>query len=474
MADTRPAYLIHTWGCQMNDDDSRQMANLLEQIGYREASEDSDADIILLNTCSVRDKPEQKVKSKLGELRQLKVENPNLIIGVCGCMAQREGKALLKGASIVDMVIGTAAIYELPMLIEQAKSGRGRIVADDMPDRGTSNGNAHTPRVTGRVGLKQFVPVMYGCNNFCTYCVVPSARGPERSRPPDEIVAEVEQLVSRGCREVTLIGQNVNSYQGEVRSAECGVRIGEGAEDLRGESGHSSLITHQDFVDFAELLVMLDEIKGLERIRFTTSHPKDLSERLINAMAELPKVCEHLHLPIQSGDDEILRRMGRKYTVEQYMQLVDRLRTRIPEISLTTDVMVGFPGETGAHFRNTLLTIGEIHFDAAFMFAFNPRPGTAAAKMPGQVEHSVKTRRLIELICIQNEITLETNQSDVGGIFQVLVEGPSEKDPTKLTGYTRKNKTVNFPGSARLVGRLVRVRAVSGHPWGFSGEMVNG
>ena len=494
MADSRPAYLIHTWGCQMNDDDSRQMANLLEQIGYREASEESDADIILLNTCSVRDKPEQKVKSKLGELRQLKVENPNLIIGVCGCMAQREGKSLLKGDSVVDMVIGTAAIYELPMLIEKAKSGRGRIVADDMPDRGTSNGTAHTPRVTGRVGLKQFVPVMYGCNNFCTYCVVPSARGPERSRPPDEIVAEVEHLVSRGCRQVTLIGQNVNSYQGEVRSAECGVRSGKGAEDqngevrsaecgvrdweetqdLRGESGHSSVITHQDFVDFAELLAMLDGIKGLERIRFTTSHPKDLSDRLINAMAELPKVCEHLHLPIQSGDDEILRSMGRRYTVEQYMQLVDRLRTRIPEISLTTDVMVGFPGETGAHFRNTLLTIGEIHFDAAFMFAFNPRPGTAAAKMTSQVEHSVKTRRLIELICIQNEITLETNQSDVGGIFQVLVEGPSGKDPTKLTGYTRKNKTVNFPGPAKLVGRLVRVRAVSGHPWGFTGEMVDG
>ena len=189
-------------------------------------------------------------------------------------------------------------------------------------------------------------------------------------------------------------------------------------------------------------------------------------------MAELPKVCEHLHLPIQSGDDEILHAMGRKYTVEQYMQLVDRLRTRIPEISLTTDVMVGFPGETGAHFRNTLLTIGEIHFDAAFMFAFNPRPGTAAAKMPGQVEHSVKTRRLIELICIQNEITLETNQSDVGGIFQVLVEGPSEKDPTKLTGYTRKNKTVNFPGDAGQVGRLVDLRATEGHLYGFVGELA--
>ncbi len=461
MKSNQPAYKILTWGCQMNEDDSQQMANLLEQMGYRPASEESEADIILLNTCSVREKPEQKVKSKLGELRVLKQQNPDLIIGVCGCMAQREGKQLLKNASPVDLVVGTASIYELPMLIEQVRQGRGRIVADQMPERrnGKSNGRAHVSRTVNHGGLKAFVPVMYGCNNFCAYCVVPSARGPERSRPPQEIIAEITDLVSRGCREVTLVGQNVNSYHG-VTSDQSSVI-----------SDQSSVISEP--MDFAELLVAVDEIEGLERIQFTTSHPKDLSERLIYVMSELPKVCEHLHLPIQSGDNEILRRMGRKYTVDHYLRLVDRLRARTPGIALTTDVMVGFPGETHEQFKNTIHTVNEIRYDAAFMFAFNPRPGTAAEKMDGQIDTATKTRRLIELIAIQNEITLEKNLDQVGSIFEILVERPSEKDPDKLTGYTRTNKTVNFPGSPDLIGKLVKVRATIAHPWGFTGEMVD-
>ena len=464
-----PAYKILTWGCQMNDDDSQQMSNLLEQIGYREAATESKADIILLNTCSVRAKPEQKVKSKLGELRALKEKKPGLIIGVCGCMAQREGKELLNHASPVDLVIGTASIYELPMLIEQVRQDRGRIVADRMPERGKLNGSAHVARTISHVGLKAFVPVMYGCNNFCTYCVVPSARGPERSRSPQEIVAEITEMVSLGCRGVTLVGQNVNSYAG--RSEQSTVNSERGGA---GPDSHSSLITHHEGVDFAELLKMVNEIEGLKRIRFTTSHPKDLSDRLIHAMAELPKVCEHLHLPIQSGDDDILDRMGRKYTVEHYLKLVDKLRARIPGIALTTDVMVAFPGETHEQFKNTINTVGEIRYDAAFMFAFNPRPGTAAEKMDGQHDNTAKTRRLIELIAVQNEITLEKNQDCLESVFEVLVEGPSVKDPEKLSGYTRTHKTVNFPGSPDLIGKLVMVRAKTAHPWGFTGEMVNG
>lgn len=442
MSVNQPAYKILTWGCQMNEDDSKQMSNMLEQMGYLEASEESEADIILLNTCSVREKPEQKVRSKIGEFRALKETNPNLIVGVCGCMAQREGKELLKHGAPVDLVIGTASIYELPMLIEQVRQGRRRIVANQMPERGKSNGGASTPRVVREVGLKAFVPVMYGCNNYCAYCVVPSARGPERSRPPQDIVDEITDLVIRGCREVTLVGQNVNSYAGTGG------------------------------VNFAELLVLVDEIEGLERIRFTTSHPKDLSDQLIEAIAELPKVCEHLHLPIQSGDDEILRRMGRKYTVEHYLKLIDRLRTRIPNIALTTDIMIGFPGETNEQFRNTLHLVEEIGYDAAFMFAFNPRPGTSAAEMKDQIEPSVKTRRLIELIAVQNDITLEKNQEGIGKVFEVLAEGPSEKDPEKLTGYTRTNKTVNFPGPADLSAKVVMVRAKTAHPWGYTGELV--
>ena len=448
MTDARPAYLIHTWGCQMNDDDSQQMSNLLEQMGYRRANDEADADVILLNTCSVREKPEQKAKSKLGELRALKEAKPGLVVGVCGCMAQREGKAFLRISPVVDLVIGTAQVYELPALIEQARAAAKRIVSTDIPM--SRNGAAHMPRVVENVGLKTFVPIMYGCDNYCTYCVVPSARGPERSRSADEIVAEVRELVARGCREVTLIGQNVNSYRGAV-------------------SGQQSAA---GYADYAELLAMVDAVTGLERIRFTTSHPKDLSDRLIATMANLPTVCEHLHLPMQAGDNEVLDRMGRGYTIQHYMSLVEKLRTRIPGIAITTDVMVGFPGETDEQFHNTLDAVRDIRFDGAFMFAFNPRPGTPAAEMDGQIEHSVKTRRLIELIAVQNDITLEINESYAGDIFEVLVEGPSDKDRKKLTGYTRTHRTVNFEGPARVIGRLANVRAVKAHPWGFTGELV--
>lgn len=447
------AYKILTWGCQMNEDDSIQMANLLEQMGCVEAAEERDADIILLNTCSVREKPEQKVRSKLGEFRALKEAKPSLIVGVCGCMAQREGKNLLKHGAPVDLVIGTACIHELPGLIEHALKSKRRVVADNMPEGWENNGSAESVRAVrpaGKVGIKAFVPVMYGCNNHCTYCVVPSARGPERSRPVEAILAEIKRLVAAGCRQVTLVGQNVNSYAGTC---------GKAADDT---------------ATFAELLTMINDVKGLLRIRFTTSHPKDMNENLIRALEELPKVCEHLHLPIQSGDDEILDRMGRGYTAAHYLDLLERLRTRMPEIAVTTDIMVGFPGETHEQFLNSLELMNEVKYDAAFMFAFNPRPGTPAAKMDCQVEQKVKTLRLIELIAVQNAITLEKNKEELGTIFEILVEGPSEKDPDMLTGYTRSNKTMNFPGKKALIGKLALVTAVKAHPWGFTGELAEG
>jgi tRNA-2-methylthio-N6-dimethylallyladenosine synthase len=430
----------------MNEDDTLQMESLLKQMGYRQASDESDADIIVLNTCSVRAKPEQKALSKLGELRALKEENRRLIVVVCGCMAQREGRNLLKKSPVVDIVLGTGNIPELPHLIERIRGGERRLVAVDLPPRDGAPKVAEGKRVIGEVGLKMFVPVMYGCNNFCAYCIVPFARGPERSRRPEEIVEEITELAARGCREVTLVGQNVNSY---------GQTLADGS------------------TDFPRLLEMVSGIEDLKRIRFFTSHPKDLSERLIDAMSDLPKVCEHLHLPLQAGDDEILRRMGRGYTVEHYRSLVEKLRSRVPGIALTTDVMVGFPGETEDQFNHTLETIESIRFDGAFMFAYNPRPGTAAARMGDQIDAAVKRRRLNALIAAEEEISLEKLQSVVGGTFEVMVEGQSEKDHRRLTGYTRTNRTVNFLGKDGILpGDLVTVRAKKAHPWGFTGELV--
>jgi tRNA-2-methylthio-N6-dimethylallyladenosine synthase len=437
----------------MNEDDSRQMANLLEQMGYRPASEEVDADIILLNTCSVRAKPEQKVRSKLGELRMLKEVKRDLIIGVCGCMAQREGKELLKRAPFIDIIMGTASIPELPMLVTQVKQGGGRGLALEMPEKGDAD-YTHFSRVAADVGLKTFVPVMFGCNNYCAYCVVPYARGPERSRPADDVVVEVTDLVARGCREVTLVGQNVNSYSSEAsQSSEKG--------------------TDKKPIDFAALLRMLNGISGLERIRFTTSHPKDLSDSLIDAIADLDKVCTHMHLPLQSGDNDVLRRMGRGYTLEQYKELVSKLRTQVPGIALTTDILIGFPGETEEQFENTLNAVETIQYDAAFMFAFSARPGTAAARMDGHIDSVTKNRRLRQLISLQNGITLERAKAAEGTVFEVLVEGTSAKDPNKLSGYTQTNKTVNFLGDQSLIGKLVMVRAIKAHPWGFTGEIAD-
>lgn len=451
----------------MNEDDSLQMANILLQMGYRYASRVEDADLILLNTCSVREKPERKVLSKLGELRELKSRKPHVLIGVCGCMAQRVGVGITKVAPHVDMVVGTDGIPQIPHLIDRVKAGERPVYALELPERNCRPRQVIPKRKIGEVSLKQFVPIMYGCDNFCTYCVVPTVRGPERSRPIENIVAEVEDLVARGCREVTLIGQNVNSYKAwsDGGGAPFSQRLAIGDEANAQCGGEQPK-------NFAHLLERLNEINDLWRIRFTTSHPKDLTDELIEAM-RLPKVCEHLHLPLQSGDNDILRAMNRHYTVEHYISLVEKVRQAVPGIAITTDVMVGFPGETEDCFRNTLRAIQEVRFDAAFMFAFNPRPGTKAAEMPGQVDYKTKTRRLVELIELQNKITLERNEEQVGTVFEVLVEGVSEKDTSKLTGHTRTNKTVVFPGGTDLIGRLVMVRSVKAHPWGFTAEPTN-
>lgn len=452
----RLGYAIMTWGCQMNEEDSEQMALYLEQMGYAPVDDPAQADVVLLNTCSVRQKPEEKVYSKLGELRALKAQRPDMIIGVCGCMAQVESAQIKRRAPFVDMVVGTGNIAAIPNLIRSLRerehlntrtAEHPTLMALDLPHRkGAVVTDVPLRNLLRKPKLKAHVPIMYGCDKFCTFCIVPLTRGRERSRPPEEILREIEGLARAGTKEVTLLGQTVNSY----------------GKNLAGGK-----------VSFARLLEQISQIRGIQRIRFTAPYPRDFTDELIEAIAQLPKVCEHVHLPLQVADDELLQRMHRGYTVARYREIVERLRAAVPGIAITTDLMLGFPGETDEQFWNTMRFVEEVRFDAAFMFAYSLRPGTKAAAMAEQVPHAVKIARLSRLIELQNRITVEINRAQVGQVFEVLVESRSQKDPTKLTGLTRTFKTVHFPGDARLIGKLVNVRAVEGHLTGFMGEVVD-
>jgi tRNA-2-methylthio-N6-dimethylallyladenosine synthase len=449
----RGAYSVLTWGCQMNEDDSQQMAAMLENQGYVKAERVEDASVILLNTCSVRAKPERKVYSKLGELRELKLANPELVIGVCGCMAQKEAPEIRRRAPYVDLVVGTGQIDRVPALVDRVRSERTAIIRDrvtlietDLPSRKDRHDKSTPARVLSGLmpKLKSFVSISYGCDKFCAFCIVPITRGKERSRPADEIVLEVERLASLGTKEVTLLGQTVNSY-GKFLDEPC---------------------------SFAELLTRLNAIEGIERIRYTSPYPKDFHQDVIDAIAHLPKVCEQVHMPVQVGDDNLLKRMGRGYTLDQYKDIVGRLRSAVPDVGLTTDLMLGFPGETDEEYENTMRFVAETRYDSAFMFAYSPREGTKAAVLGDQIPEVVKRARLNALIALQNEITLERNASQVGSIYEVLVERRSPKDPLKWTGLNRQGKTINFPSPRDLQGQLVTVKAVKSHLWGFTGEML--
>ena len=442
----RGGYTVLTWGCQMNEDDSAQMAAMLEGQGYAPAERVEDASVILLNTCSVRAKPERKVYSKLGELRELKALNPNLVIGVCGCMAQKEAPEIRRRAPYVDLVVGTAQIDRIPALVERVRSERIALVETALPDRKDRHDKATPLRVHGgaTAKLKEFVSISYGCDKFCTFCIVPLTRGKERSRPADDIVLEVERLASLGTKQVTLLGQTVNSY-GKFLDDPC---------------------------SFARLLERLNAIEGIERIRYTSPYPKDFHDEVIQAIADLPKVCEQVHLPIQVADDNLLKRMHRGYTLDQYREIVHKLRAAVPGLGLTTDLMLGFPGETDAEVENTLRFVAETRYDAAFMFAYSPRQGTKAAFYDDQIPEPVKLARLQRLIDLQNAITLEVNQSQVGTVYEVLVERRSPKDPDKWTGLNRQGKTMVFPAGRDLTGKLVQVRATHPHLWGFMGDLL--
>jgi tRNA-2-methylthio-N6-dimethylallyladenosine synthase len=431
-----PKVWIKTFGCQMNEWDSQAMLGILRREGWEPTNLPEEADLLLINTCSVRKKPEEKALSVLGYLTKLKREKPHILVGVAGCMAQRMGDELLKRFPMLDFILGTGQVKNIVSIVNKARNGK--IAALEI------NGYAPTLPTLREKPFQAYIPIIFGCNNFCSYCIVPFVRGRERSRPLKEILEEARKLIEEGVIEITLVGQNVNAY----------------GKDL--EEGYT----------FPDLLYALGELP-IKRIKFTTSHPKDFSRELIKAIASIPAVCHWVHLPIQSGDDKILKAMRRGYTVSQYKALVEEIRGNIPDVSITTDVMVGFPGEGEEEFRNTLITFEEIEFDQAFMFAFSPRPGTFAERMEGQVEQKEKIHRLKELISLQNEISRRKNLKILGKTLEVLVEGEDPKGRGYLVGKSRENKTVVFPAERELIGKLVRVRTKGAFLWGFKGEIEN-
>jgi tRNA-2-methylthio-N6-dimethylallyladenosine synthase len=436
-----PKLHLITYGCQMNEYDSERVAGLLSEQSYELTDSEADADLILINTCAIREKAEDKVFSKLGQLRELKASRPGLVLGVMGCMAQLQQSVVQKRAPYVDLVFGSPAIARVGELVERARSERRPLLetAEAPLVKITAK-----PAVAGR--LKAFVTVMEGCEKHCTFCVVPRTRGRERSHPPEAIVAEVRGLVTEGVREVTLLGQTVNAY----------------GRDLTPRT------------DLAELFARVGDVDGLQRIRFTTSNPYNLTPALIRAMRDVPKVCEWFHLPLQSGSNRILERMNRGYTRERYLELVDEILAAVPEMALSTDLIVGFPGETEDDFAATLEMVERVRYDNVFAFRYSRRPGTAAADMPDQVDESVKADRNGRLLQAVNRIAAERSRLLEGRAVEVLVEGASKKRAGELTGRTRCNRVVNFDGRGRVaVGDIARLTITEALPHSLRGTLAS-
>jgi tRNA-2-methylthio-N6-dimethylallyladenosine synthase len=436
-------YKIITYGCQMNEHDSEKLAGMLEEMGYLPTEELAESDIIILNTCVIRENAELKVYGKLGELKQYKRENPDLIIGIGGCMMQQDEPVaeIYKKYQHVDLIFGTHNIHHLPALIEKIAAGKGRVVEvwdeeegliPDLPSQRKSENEA-------------WVSIIQGCNNFCTYCIVPYVRGRERSRPLNAIVNECQQLAADGVKEITLLGQNVNSY----------------GKDLADET------------DFPELLSQLNEIDGLLRIRFMTSHPRDFSDKLLFKIKELDKVAKHIHLPVQSGSNKVLKEMNRGYKREYYFERVKKIQQEVPEVSISTDFIVGFPGESEKDFEQTIAMVEELKFDMAYTFIYSPRSGTPAAKRTDQVPEEVKKERLQRLMKLQNQISYQKNQALIGTTQEILVTGPSDNDPEVFAGRTSTNKLCFIERDDNLIGKLVKVKIKTAKSWTLEGNVVN-
>ncbi len=429
-----------TYGCQMNEYDSERVAGLLRGERWELTEDEAQADLILVNTCAIRERAEEKVFSKLGQLRTLKAKNPALLIGVMGCMAQLHQDAIQKRAPQVDLVFGSPAIARVGELIAQARrAGRPVLETGEGPLVKITARPSSTPR------LRAFVTVMEGCEKHCTFCVVPRTRGRERSHTPASILAEVRSLAAQGCREVTLLGQTVNAY----------------GRDLTPPT------------DLAELFARVGEVDGIERIRFTTSNPYNLTPKLIRALRDVPEVCEYFHLPLQSGSNRVLERMNRGYTRERYLELVDEIRAAVPEMAFSTDLIVGFPGETEADFEATLAMVERVRYDNVFVFRYSRRPGTPAASMPDQIPDDLKASRNTRLLEVVDRETGAQRRGLVGRAVEVLVDGTSRKNAGELSGRTRCNRVVNFDGQERVsVGDLAWVHVTEALPHSLRGTLA--
>ena len=430
-------YYIATMGCQMNEYDSDCVGRLLRQARYFPVEDPGRADLILINTCAVRAKAEQKAFSLLGRMVSLKRRRPGVILGIMGCVAQKQGGFLLEKYPELDLVLGPREQDRFPEILGQLEKGQGRVEATTMR-KSTTAPVLCEGFFKGRV--KGFITVMEGCNNFCTYCVVPYVRGREVSRPPEDILREAQYLVQEGIKEITLLGQNVNSY----------------------------IYDHDQSISFTDILRMLNHIDGLQRIRFTTSHPKDLSDDLVQCFADSRKLCSHIHLPFQAGSNRVLKAMNRGYTREKYLDLIGKLRGVRPEMGVTSDVMVGFPGENRKDFDLTLDLIEKVEFDGLYSFKYSDREGTLAANLRHKIPEEEKLNRLSELQLLQKGITLKKNRAMIGHETEILVEGPSRKGD-QLTGRTTTNKIVNFDGDSEKIGKIIKVmikRAYANSLWG--------
>lgn len=435
-------YYIETWGCQMNEEDSEKLSGMLKNMGYKSTLVRDEASIIIFNTCCVRENAELKVHGNLGALKKLKKKNPDLVIAVCGCMMQQKGvpEEIMKKYPHVDIIFGTHNAYKFPEYLNRVKQGENHVSEIE---------SEHSDIVEGlpidrKSDLKAFVTIMYGCNNFCTYCVVPYVRGRERSRKPEDIENEIKELISEGYKEITLLGQNVNSY-------------GKGLEPS---------------ITFADLLRRVNEIEGLERVRFMTSHPKDISDEVIYAIRDCDKLCEQIHLPVQSGSNIILKEMNRHYTREYYLDTIEKIKREIPGVAITTDIIVGFPGETEENFEDTLSLVKEVQYDAAFTFIYSRRKYTPADRMTNQIEDEVKHNRFNRLVEAVNEGCANNNKLYEGKTVEVLVEGKSFKDPSKISGRTRSGKLVNFLGNEDSIGSLVNVKITKANSFSLIGEEI--
>ena len=441
METKQKTYYIFNYGCQMNASDTEHYAGQLEELGYIPAEDFHAADVIIVNTCCVRERAEKKIAGKIGELKNVKTKNPEVVICVAGCMAQKDGEKLLKKHPQVDLLLGTAYVNDFKNILTDYLADRKGALYTDL----TIHQSEFEGKMVRQSPFSAWIPIMYGCNNFCTYCIVPYVRGRERSRAIENIVAEIEQAVKEGYKEFTLLGQNVNSYGKDF-----------GEKDA-----------------FAKLLRRVNEIEGVERVRYMTSHPRDMNEEVIKAVAECEHVCENFHVPFQAGSDEILRKMNRGYTREKYLELIKMIRSYVPDAAITTDIIVGFPGETEQDFEDTLALVQEVGFDAAFTFIYSKRSGTPAAKMEGQVPLDVKKDRLNRLMEVQNLSSLHRNEEMLGKVVEVLAEGPS-RNPAVWTGRTRTNKIVLWPveGKVYQPGDKVMVKVDTAQTWLVKGKAV--